>query len=178
MGLGGPGQGAHTFVVGGATDIGSLVVVWQGPWDPAGPKFPIQMLATLLVTMLASYHNHIHGAALLVVPGMALWARGGGPSPLPLILRLGLVAGIFMFTLRFRLEEIALAFFGLMLTTLGAIVWTIRAENSVAADRAQQPSPVPEGSSGGFRGQWGGQRLMTHCRDLMLREPNTDDQHH
>ena len=68
----------------------SLAAVWRGRWDPTGPKFAMQMLATLLVTMIATYHNHLHGAALLIVPCMVLWARGGGPSPLPLLLRLGL----------------------------------------------------------------------------------------
>jgi hypothetical protein len=112
----------------------SLAAVWRGRWDPTGPKFPMQMLATLLVTMVATFHNHIHGATLLLVPGMALWARGGGPSPLPSLLRLGLFAPILFFTLQRHAEPVAFLSFGLMLTTLGAIVWAARSGKSEDED--------------------------------------------
>ena len=53
----------------------SLLIVWRGAWDPGGARFPAQMLATVIVMMLASFHNHIHSAVILLVPGMAAAAR-------------------------------------------------------------------------------------------------------
>jgi hypothetical protein len=79
-----------------ALTASTLLVVWRGAWDPQTPRFGPRLLATMLVTMLASFHNHIHGATLLVVPAMVLaasptdaatWSSGvgtrstGGASP-------------------------------------------------------------------------------------------------
>jgi hypothetical protein len=119
----------------------SLAVVWRGEWNPTGPEFPKQMLATLLVTMIATYHNHIHGALLLLVPAMALWARGGGTSPLPWLLRLGLIAPILCFAAHPQAEAVAILFFGLMLTTLIAIVWTSQVTERADGDCSASTSP-------------------------------------
>ncbi len=70
----------------------SLLVIWRAKWNPRDDRFAARFLATLIVTMMATLHNHIHGAALLLVPGMALAARGGGPWPLPALLLIGVYA--------------------------------------------------------------------------------------
>jgi dolichol-phosphate mannosyltransferase len=110
----------------------SLAVIWKGPWQPASPRFALQMLATWLVTMVATYHNHIYGATLLLVPAMVLWARevGACPAPLPVLLGLGLVGPTLALV---SVETVCLLFFELMLTTLGAILWAIR----------EVPAPAP-----------------------------------
>ena len=41
------------------------------------------MLATLIVAMLTGYHNHVHGASLLIVPMLADLARDKKGDPLP-----------------------------------------------------------------------------------------------
>lgn len=58
----------------------ALWPLWRGPWAAGEPRFDRQLLATMLVTMLASYHNHAHGATLLVAPALAVLAgRSAGP---------------------------------------------------------------------------------------------------
>jgi hypothetical protein len=58
----------------------ALWPVWRGPWAADGPRFDRQLLATMLVTMLAGFHNHAHGATLLVAPALAVLAgRAAGP---------------------------------------------------------------------------------------------------
>jgi hypothetical protein len=53
----------------------SLVMVWRGRWDTSADRFPRQVLATMIVAMFTGFHNHIHGATLLIVPALALIAR-------------------------------------------------------------------------------------------------------
>ncbi len=54
----------------------ALPLIWRGPWAPRAPAFARRLLATMLVTMLASFHNHLHGAALVLAPAL-LVARDG-----------------------------------------------------------------------------------------------------
>ncbi len=60
----------------------SLVAVWRGPWDPRSKQFPRQILATVIVTLLASFHSHVHGATLLIVPILAALRTSRDPDPL------------------------------------------------------------------------------------------------
>jgi hypothetical protein len=121
----------------------ALVPIWRGQWEPTGPRFPIQMLAVLLVTMLGTFHNHVHGAALLLVPGMALLARGGGPPPLPLLLKLGWLVPTLDFLLFHHAERSAMLLLGIMATTLMAIVLSTRSETIPGAVSAW-PKTVAE----------------------------------
>ncbi|MGC8641654.1 MAG: glycosyltransferase family 87 protein, partial [Isosphaeraceae bacterium] len=66
--------------------LGVLPLVWRGRWNPNGDRFPVAMLATVIVMMMASYHNHIHSAALLMVPGMEVAAQPGGSRVLKALL--------------------------------------------------------------------------------------------
>jgi hypothetical protein len=60
----------------------SLVAVWSGPWDSRSERFPRQILATVIVTLLASFHSHVHGATLLIVPMLAALRTRREPDPL------------------------------------------------------------------------------------------------
>jgi hypothetical protein len=53
------------LVLGAATVLVSLFV-WRGDWAPASPKFPLQMLVTVLAVIVASPHSHIHGTVFLL----------------------------------------------------------------------------------------------------------------
>ncbi len=80
-------QGMILTIVLSLLTASTLVVIWRGPWNPTGPRFASQMLGTMLVTMLANFHNHIHGATLLLVPALAVMARVGMPPTLGGIMR-------------------------------------------------------------------------------------------
>jgi len=69
-------QGEALSLALSAATAASLPLIWRGPWEPPAPAFARRLLATMLVTMLASFHNHLHGAALLLAPAL-LVARDG-----------------------------------------------------------------------------------------------------
>jgi hypothetical protein len=50
------------------------LLVWRGKWDPDAPSCRARFCALTLGALLGSYHNHFHGAVLLVVPVAAAWA--------------------------------------------------------------------------------------------------------
>lgn len=64
---------------------GVVLLAWRGPWNPSDPRFAARMLVTLAGTLLASYHNHLHGAVLLLVPLLVMAAQGTLPRPARLI---------------------------------------------------------------------------------------------
>lgn len=64
-----------------------LIPVWRGPWKARNHDFAGKMLATMIVTMLVGYHNHIHAASLLLVPGAALAAATPRGTALATLLR-------------------------------------------------------------------------------------------
>ena len=102
--------------------LGVLPVIWRGSWDPADDRFAGRMLATLIVTIVTSFHSHVHGAAILLVPGMLLAAGGGGRPPLPLLLRVGLVLPTLLFFLTRATNLVAVIFMLLMLICLAFLV--------------------------------------------------------
>ena len=55
------------------TMLASLLL-WRGKWDPDAPSFGARFCALTLGALVGSYHNHLHGAALLIVPMAAAWA--------------------------------------------------------------------------------------------------------
>jgi hypothetical protein len=105
-----------------ALTVGTLPLIWRGSWAPSERRFPPQMLATMLVTMLAGFHNHAHGAALLLVPGMVLAAQGGGPRALRTILRAGVYVPSIVFCLSADAALTALVLGVLLLAALAVIV--------------------------------------------------------
>jgi hypothetical protein len=60
--------------------LATLPLIWRGAWDPRGPRFAGQMLATIIVTLLVAYHSQLHGAVLLMVPGVIMLAQGTMPD--------------------------------------------------------------------------------------------------
>jgi hypothetical protein len=77
--------------------MSAVPVIWRGPWRPNGPRFAAQMLATTAVTLLASFHGYIHGAALLVPPALAAMAEQATPIGMRRALAIGYVGVTFVF---------------------------------------------------------------------------------
>jgi hypothetical protein len=71
----GPETGLALTVALGALTVACLLPIWRGAWAPRSPLFPAQMSATLIATVLANYHSHVHGAAILAVPLAATLAH-------------------------------------------------------------------------------------------------------
>ena len=103
--------------------LGVLPLVWRGRWDPRGDRFPIAMLATVIVMMMASYHNHIHSAALLIVPGIEVAAQRGSSRILKALLLAGLYLPPVLFFATASMISVVWLFIALMLAGLAVIVW-------------------------------------------------------
>jgi hypothetical protein len=80
------------------------------------------MLATVIIMMLASYHNHVHSAALLLVPCMAVAAQANGPRFLRTILLAGLFVPLPLYFLTASMMRVSWLFIALMLAGLGVIL--------------------------------------------------------
>jgi hypothetical protein len=52
----------------------AALLPWRGKWDPDAPTFAPRFCLLTLGALIASYHSHVHGAALLIVPLAAAWA--------------------------------------------------------------------------------------------------------
>ncbi len=87
----GPGTAA-TALLAGLTllALAALAWTWRGQWQADGPRFPLQVAATLLLTLLTSPHLNSHDLVLwlLVGPLIALPRPALGPRPLLLALLL------------------------------------------------------------------------------------------
>lgn len=70
----------------------SLACVWRGSWVDDPEMLGYRLLATMIVTLLISNHSYVHGAALLVVPCLAI-RRG---QPWTSTMRTLLLAGLFL----------------------------------------------------------------------------------
>jgi hypothetical protein len=53
-----------------------LVPLWRGEWAPRTSRFAAQLLGTGIISLLASYHSHTYGAAMLLTPSLMLAALG------------------------------------------------------------------------------------------------------
>jgi Glycosyltransferase family 87 len=102
--------------------VAVLPLVWRGEWNPRGERFAVQMLATVIVMMLASYHNHIHSAALLLVPGLAVAAQKGQPRFLRIVLAAGLFVPLALYFVTASMLYVSWLMIALMLATLGLIL--------------------------------------------------------
>jgi len=52
--------------------IAFLAWIWRGQWLDDPETLTYRLLATLVVTLLISNHNYVHGAVLLVIPCLAI----------------------------------------------------------------------------------------------------------
>jgi hypothetical protein len=52
-----------------------LLFLWRGPWDVAAPDFSVRFLMFALGSVATSYHSHVHGMALAMVPLAAAWTQ-------------------------------------------------------------------------------------------------------
>jgi hypothetical protein len=117
------GQGKAITLVLSALTAGTLLLIWRGRWDPNDRRrFAARMLATMIVTVLSSFHSHIHGATLLLVPAMAYLAAEGEPTLVGWLIRAGLYLPTVVFSLTFMPKLVAYLFIGLMTAALGAII--------------------------------------------------------
>jgi hypothetical protein len=86
-----------TLIMSGLT-IAAVVVAVRGPWHPSGSRFAGQMTLLGIGTLLAAYHSHIHGVAMIAVPLAAFIASGtarrGVDQAIAVAIRVTLAAGI------------------------------------------------------------------------------------
>ena len=119
-----------------------LLVVWRGAWDPQGVRFPQRLLATMLVTMLASFHNHAHGATLLVVPAMALAARSASARALPTLMVAALLVPAALIFAGTSGVAVATCVIALMAAALVILVVQDLRSASTQANRSRASSPA------------------------------------
>lgn len=97
------------------------LLAWRGEWDPASPRFPRQMLVTVLGAIIASPHSHLHGTVLLLAPlafGMAGTSKSASSSRWwPLIAGIGYMLSLVAFPLR-NLCWILVPYFVIVMTIL------------------------------------------------------------
>jgi hypothetical protein len=136
--------GQFVTVILSIATIAVLPLVWRGAWNPRTDRFPMQMLATVIVMMMASYHNHIHSASLLLVPGMAAAASKDSPRWLLPILMGGLYAPVVVYFVTASVVYVVWLIIALMLAALGIIVW---AELSPPVRRSEASAPVGDASN-------------------------------
>ena len=60
-----------TVILGVVTTV-CVVWVWRGEWNVSAADFPAKMLLVLLATIMVNYHSHPYGAAILVMPLVAV----------------------------------------------------------------------------------------------------------
>jgi hypothetical protein len=50
-----------------------LFVLWRGPWNADAPDFSVRFAMLAMGSVVSSYHSHVHGMALVMVPLAAAW---------------------------------------------------------------------------------------------------------
>lgn len=102
--------------------IALLPIFWRGQWNPHDDRFASRMFATLIVTLLVGYHVHLHGASLLVVPGMIMASQRQCPRVVKWLMGISLylLAPVFFVTL--WVPTVSVIFVLQMLIALSAIV--------------------------------------------------------
>lgn len=131
-------QGLVLTAVLSAITASALIVVWRGPWNPRDEHFAARVLATTIITLLVGFHSHVHGAALLLVPGLALASSHRCPPLVRAVMRVSLFLPTIIFGLTGWVTLVAIIFASLMLLALGAIVMDI----VTPRQHRQAPSPL------------------------------------
>jgi hypothetical protein len=78
----GEAQGLRMVHLLSAALLLALIPVWRGPWNPRGARFARQVLATMIVALVAGFHSHIHAAVLLIPPLLAALRERRDADPL------------------------------------------------------------------------------------------------
>ena len=137
---------AIVLALGLITVVGAALV-WRGRWSPRDSRFPAQMTLLLLATLLASYHSHGYGAAILAVPLASLVAETQLGRTTKLVIasmlvlpNLALVAGLLPGRgIPLTATALALA----LLACFGALLWELYSDS---IERAV--TVAPSGSPG------------------------------
>src|SRR5579859_164833 len=79
------------ILVPSAVSVGVLGLIWRGPWNVRERLWPARMAALWMATLIVSYHSHLHGLTLLVLPLTAALATPGLSSRTRWILAVGMV---------------------------------------------------------------------------------------
>jgi len=87
---------AIAAVLSGLT-LALLLVIWHGPWEPQSDRFATRLLSTMIVTLLAGFHQYVYSATLLLVPAAATLATSRPPPIVPKALRVGLYLPALLF---------------------------------------------------------------------------------
>jgi hypothetical protein len=66
-------QGVTVVAVLSVATVVFLLWLWRGDWDPDAPDFAARFAAFAVGTLITSYHSHVHGAPLMLVPIAAAW---------------------------------------------------------------------------------------------------------
>jgi len=125
----------------------SLIVIWRGRWDPSADRFSWQMLATLIVAMLTGFHNHIHGATLLIVPMLAAITRNRRPGPLQDLLLLAIFLPMYVILFSGSLLYSSWSVTGVMACFYGVILVELCRNSGLRSD---QQSPDCKATSIGL----------------------------
>ena len=68
-------QGVVLVAILSVATVALLLSFWHGPWNPDAPEFSTRFAAIALGSIATSYHSHVHGIALILVPLAAAWAQ-------------------------------------------------------------------------------------------------------
>lgn len=132
-----PTGASITLAVSAALCLG-LIPIWSGRWEPGSRRFSIQWLATILVTLMAGYHNHIHSASLLVVPMLAVVASGPVPPVLATTAMAAVVVPTYLFCVTGVPKYSAWTLFGLMFAGYGwCVARAISSRSAVVRPRRE-----------------------------------------
>jgi len=88
-------RGALLATLLAAASVVLLLYLWRGPWNAGAPEFSVRFTALALGAIATSWHSHVHGIALAMVPLAAAWAQPG----LTFRTRLGIAAAVYLPTL-------------------------------------------------------------------------------
>jgi hypothetical protein len=114
-------QGLALTLVLSIASLALIPVLWRGAWDPGDSRFAARMLATMVITMLVSFHNHAYGALLLLVPALGLAWRPASRRLLHRVLQAALFTPPIVFFTTGSLVTVGLELLALMLIGLMAI---------------------------------------------------------
>jgi hypothetical protein len=87
-------RGQVLFAALSVLTIAACLLPWRGAWNPQDSAFAPRFCALTLGTLISSYHSHLHGAALLIVPLAAAWAA----PTFRFVTRLAIWVSIYSFT--------------------------------------------------------------------------------